>query len=49
VLLSQVGQGVLIETVGDVPGVQQLQEVDPTLAAGACDTRANQSLPICVT
>ena len=37
-LISQIGQRVLVEAVGDVPGVQQLQEVDPTFAAGACNT-----------
>jgi hypothetical protein len=31
----QVAQGVLVETVGDLAGVEQLQEVDPTFAAGA--------------
>jgi hypothetical protein len=34
-LLVQVGQRMLIEGIGDVPGMEQLQEVDPALAAGA--------------
>ena len=34
-LLVQVGQRMLIEGIGDVPGMEQLQEVDSALAAGA--------------
>ena len=34
-LLAQVGQGVRVERISDVAGVQQLQEVDPALAPGA--------------
>ena len=34
-LFVQVGQGVRIEAVADAAGVEQLQKVDPTLAAGA--------------
>jgi hypothetical protein len=34
--LLEIGEGVLVESAGDGTGVEQLQKVDPTLAAGTC-------------